>query len=167
MVVRQQNSQTGVTQIVVTGNKSMSWRANVVLAASLGAVSVIFGGGIALFGFWLILPFAGLEFLLVLYCLGVVYRKLGFTEVISLNQDSVVVESGYQRPDNRLELPRRWATIEFDNPSSLFEVGTLVIRAGSKTLEVGHLLNKEEKRQLHRELHSGLRADASTLALLS
>ena len=167
MVVTQKNSETGATQIIVTGNKSMSWRANMLLAASLGAVSAIFGGGIAVFGFWLVLPFAGLEFILVLYCLSVAYRKLGFTEVISLQDDAVIVESGYQRPDKRVELPRQWVRIEFDNPSSLFEVGTLVIRAGGRKLEVGHLLNKEEKRQLHTELQSGLGMDAPSLRLIS
>ncbi len=167
MVVSQQNSETGVTQIVVTGNKSMSWRANVLLAASLGAVSAIFGGGIALFGFWLVLPFAGLEFLLVVYCLSVAYRKLGFTEVISLEEAFVIVESGYRHPDNRVELSRHWARLEFDNPSSLFEVGTLVIRAGNRSLEVGHLLNKEDKIKLHRELQLELGMDSSTLRLMS
>ncbi len=167
MVVRQQDSETGDTQIIVTGNRSMSWRANVVLAASLGAVSAIFGAGIAWFGFWMVLPFAGLEFLLVIFCLGRAYRKLGFTEVISLRGDNVVIETGYNQPDNTMELPRHWSKLKFDNPSSLFETGTLQIIANGRSMELGRLLNKEEKRELHRELQRAVRTDMPRLRLIS
>jgi len=167
MVIRQQNSETGATQIIVTGNKAMSWRANVVLAASLSALSAVFGGVIALLGFWLVLPFAGLEFAVVLYCLGKTYRKLGYTEVISFQESTVTVECGFDRPEDVIELPKPWTKLEFDNPSSLFEVGTLLIKAGGKRHELGRLLNKEEKRTLHNELQSCLRLEAPSLRLIS
>lgn len=167
MVIRQLDDETGAVQLIVRGNRSMSWRANVVLAASLGAVSAIFGGGIAWFGFWMILPFAGLEFLLVIFCLGKAYKKMGFTEVISLRVNSVVIETGYDKPDKTIELPRQWTKLEFNNPSSLFEMGTLKIMASGRSVELGRLLNKEEKRDLHRELQKELRMEIPKLRLIS
>ena len=167
MVVRQQNSTTGAAQIVVTGNRSMSWNANVLLAASLGAVSLLFGGGIAMFGLWLVLPFAGLEFLFVLYCLGRTYRKLGFTEVISVEESVLVIETGYDSPQTTTEFSRHWTRIEFDDPESLFEMGTLQLTCGGRKLELGRLLSKTEKRQLHKEIKRCLGADRPELKLVS
>lgn len=167
MVVRQQNSVSGATQIVVTGNRSMSWRANVILAASLGAVSVLFGGGIAMFGLWLVLPFAGMEFLVVLYCLGRTYKKLGFTEVISFGESILTVESGFDSPQTTVEFLRHWTIVEFDDPQSNFEVGTLKLLCGGRSLELGRLLSKKEKRQLYTELQQCLRFEQTKLRLVS
>lgn len=167
MVVRQNNSETGATQIIVKGNRSMSWRANVLLAASLGAVSALFGGGIATLGFWLVLPFAGLEFLVVMICLGKAYRKMGYTEVISIRESTLLVESGYNKPDSTVELPRFWTQIEFDNPSSSFEVGTLSLRSSGQSLELGRVLSKVEKRELHDQLQHCLGLKEPKLRLIS
>jgi len=167
MVVRQLNSETGATQIIVTGNRSTSWRANILLAASLGAVSALFGGGIAMHGFWLVLPFAGLEFLVVMYCLDRVYRKMGYTEVISVKESTLLVESGYNKPDTSVELSRHWTQIEFDDPASSFEVGTLKLCSSGKSLELGRLLNKMEKRDLYDQLQLSLGLKDTKLRLIS
>ena len=167
MVSRQVNSETGVTQIVVRANKSMSWRANVLLAASLGATSAVFGGVIASFGFWMILPFAGLEFLLVVFCLGKAYRRLGYTEVISKKGDTLLVESGFDQPVKTSELPSHWTQIKFDDPPSAFDVGRLFLQCSGKSLEIGQALNKEEKRRLHEEVLHCLRVDQPELRLIN
>lgn len=167
MVVRQHNNETGATQIIVKGNRSTSWRANVLLAASLGAVSALFGGGIATYGFWLVLPFAGLEFLVVMICLNLTYRKMGYTEVISVRESTLLVESGYNKPASAVELSRDWTRIEFDNPSSSFEVGTLKLRSNGQSLELGRLLNKVEKQELHDQLQQCLRLKETKLRLIS
>ncbi len=167
MVVRQHNSETGATQIIVKGNRSVSWRANVLLAASLGAVSALFGGGIAMVGYWLVLPFAGLEFLVVMFCLKQAYRKMGYTEVISVQESVLLVEAGYNKPDSAVELPRHWTKVEFDDPSSSFEMGTLKLRASGQSLELGRLLNKVEKRELYNQLQQCLGLKETKLRLIS
>lgn len=167
MVTRQVNSETGNTQIVVRANKSMSWRANVILAACLGGLSAIFGGVIASFGFWMVLPFAGLEFLMVYFCLSKAYRRLGYTEVISVRGDTLLVESGYDNPVATSELPSLWTKVNFEDPPSAFEVGRLWLQCSGKTLEIGHALNKEEKRVLHKEVLHCLRVDQPQLRLIN
>ena len=167
MVVRQLNSETGATQIIVKGNRSTSWRANVLLAASLGAVSALFGGGIALHGFWLVLPFAGLEFLAVMFCLDRVYRKMGYTEVISIGESTLLIEAGYNKPDTSVEMSRHWTQIEFDDPPSSFEVGSLRLRSSGKSVELGRLLNKIEKRDLFEQLQLSLGLKDTKLRLVS
>jgi len=167
MVSRQVNSETGVVQIVVTANKSMSWRANVILAACIGATSLVFGGVIASFGFWMVLPFAGLEFLLVVFCLGRAYQKLGYMEVISRKGDTLLVESGFDRPVKTSELPSHWTEVKFEDPPSAFDVGRLMLQSSGKSLEIGQALGKEEKRVLYREVLHCLRFDQPDLRLIS
>ena len=167
MVVRQNNSETGATQIIVKGNRSVSWRANVILAASLGAVSALIGGGMAMYGFWIVMTFAGLEFLFVMFCLSKVYRKMGYTEVISIQESTLVVEAGFDKPDSAIELSRHWTQIVFDDPASLFEVGTLKLQSSGHCLEVGRLLNKSEKRDLYEELQRCLGLKQTKLRLIS
>lgn len=145
----------------------MSWRANVILAASLGAVSLLFGGGIAMFGLWLVLPFSGLEFLVVLFCLGRTYRKLGYTEVISVGESTLVIETGFDTPQSTVELSKQWTRVEFDDPSSSFEVGTLKLLCGTRTIELGRLLSKTEKRQLYDEIQRCLGLKDTKLWLVS
>lgn len=145
----------------------MSWRANMLLASSLCAVSAIFGGGIAIYSFWLVLPFALLEFLLLTYCLYRVYRKLGYTEVVYVQESTLIVESGYDKPESTVELPRHWTRIEFDNPVSVFEVGQLVLRSGGRSIELGRLLNKNEKKDLYDELQRCLGLKETKLRLIS
>lgn len=137
------------------------------LAASLGAVSAIFGAGIAWVGYWMVLPFAGLEFLLVLFCLGRAYRKLCYMEVLSVHESTLTVESGHDKPDTRVELPRHWVKVIFDDPASCFDVGKLVLQSSGRTLEIGRLLNKEEKRKLHDELLLCLNFEEPRLRLIS
>lgn len=167
MVSRQVNSKTGNTQIVVRANKSMSWRANVLLAASLGALSAVFGGIIATAGFWMVLPFAGLEFLFVFVCLSKAYQRLGYTEVISKVGDNIVVESGYDKPVASSELPSHWTRVQFDDPPSAFEVGRLRLKCSGQSLEIGQALSKEEKRMLYKEVLHCLHVDQPRLKLIS
>ena len=112
-----------------------------VLAASLGAVSSIFGAGIAWVGYWMVLPFAGLEFLIVLFCLGRTYRKLSYMEVLSIHESTLLVETGHDKPDTRVELPRHWVKVLFEDPASSFDVGKLVLQSSGRNLEIGKLLN--------------------------
>ncbi len=167
MVSRQVNSKTGIAQIVVRANKSMSWRANVWLAASLGGLSAVFGGIIATEGFWMVLPFAGLEFLLVFFCLSKAYKRLGYMEVISRIGDKLVVESGYDKPIASSELPSDWTRVQFDDPPSAFDVGRLRLKCSGQSLEIGQVLNKEEKRMLYKEVLHCLRVDQPQLRLIS
>ena len=167
MVLRQVNSATGITQVVVRANKSMSWRANVLLAASLGSLSAVFGGVIATAGFWMVMPFAGLEFLLVYFCLTRAYKRLGYTEVISNMGDKLLVESGYDKPVATAELPSQWTKVQFDDPPSAFDVGRLKLQCSGQSLEIGQALNKEEKRKLYKEILRCLHVDEPQLRLIS
>jgi len=115
----------------------------------------------------MVLPFAGLEFLLVFFCLSKAYKRLGYTEVISRIGDNIVVESGYDKPVASSELPSHWTRVQFDDPPSAFEVGRLRLKCSGQSLEIGQSLSKEEKRMLYKEVMHCLRVDQPQLRVIS
>jgi len=144
------------TRFVVRGNQSMSWNANLWLAASLGAICMGIAIALATFGLWLVIPFAGAEIVLIVVCLYLTLKRLSRKEVITVSGEAVKVEWGYNRPDSSVELPRQWARLSFDSPDSPFETGHLSVAAFGRRYALGTSLNKEEKKQLHVELAAAL-----------
>lgn len=145
------------TQLVVQGNCSMSWRANLWLATSLGVVCI----GIALslgvgFGLWLVVPFAGAEVALIFLCLYLTLRRLSRKEVITVDPELVRLEWGYTCPDVSVRLPKPWVRLSFRDPDSPFDTGELSLGANGRRYALGRILNKDEKRTLHSELAAAL-----------
>ena len=144
------------TRLVVQGNRSMSWRANLVLAGSLGIV--VFGIAIAAAtqGLWLIIPFAGAEVLLVTACLWLTLRRLARKEVITVGAEAITLEWGYNSPDVSVRLPRRWSRLRYRATDSPFDCGDLSVAAHGKAYALGRVLNRDEKKTLHVELSAAL-----------
>lgn len=145
----------GTARIVVRPNRSLSWRGNVLFLASITAVSAIVAGGFAALGYWMMLPFAGLELAALGAGLYVCARKLGRCEVISIDEQAVQIESGYRYPQQRSRLQRAWVRVE-RRPSG-WHRSRLLLRSHGREVEVGSCLGEEEKGRLERELRDLLR----------
>ena len=152
--VQDQNGST--TRLIVTANQSMSWRANLYLAASLGAVSMGIAIAMATFGLWMVIPFAGLEVIFVVTCLYLTLKRLSRQEVITVDNEAIKLEWGYNRPDTVVNLPRRWSRLSYQCKDSVFEVGELSVAAHGRRYSLGKCLNKEEKKALYGELQMAL-----------
>lgn len=142
-----------VTTLVVSPNLSMSWRANLMLAAAIAIICLGTGAVWAYFGLWLVLPFAGLEVLFVTLCLYLTVRKLSRKEVITIGAEEIKVEWGLYEPQQSVTLPRHWSKLQYQCDESPFEVGSLSLGAHGKFYPLGTSLGREEKRTLYRELH--------------
>ena len=144
------------TRLIVQGNCSMSWRANLWLAAGLGVICMGIAVALATFGLWLVIPFAGAEIVLIVVCLYLTLRRLSRKEVITVEADAVRLEWGYTRPDVSVDLPRRWTRLSFRDPESPFDTGELSVAAHGRSYPLGSCLNKEEKKTLHAALAAAL-----------
>jgi len=149
------------TRFIVQGNQSMSWRANLYLAASLGIIVLGIGIVLATYGLWLVLPFAGAEVLLIIVCLYLTLKRLSRREVITVNTHAITLEWGYTTPDLSVELPRQWSHLKYHCPESKFEVGELSLGAHGKSYALGTCLNRDEKRALYDALESALSSRAA------
>ncbi len=134
----------------------MSWRANLWLAAGLAFICLGIALVMAGFGYWMIIPFAGLEVIFVIWCLYLTVRKLARKEVITVSEDDVKLEWGYQYPDTTVDLPRSFARLHYHRPDSEFEVGDLSLGAFGKHYPLGQCLGRDEKKNLFVALDSAL-----------
>lgn len=139
-------------RFVVQGNQSMSWKANLWLASALGVVLMSIALALSTQGFWLVIPFAGAEAILVFYCLYLTVKRLARKEVITVEGDAVKLEWGESVPDKQVDLPRHWARLKYHCPESEFEVGVLEVAAHGRRYALGRALGRTEKRTLYKKL---------------
>ena len=152
--IQEENGKT--TRLIVKANQSMSWRANMYLAASLGCICMGIAIGLATFGLWMVIPFAGAEIVLIVVCLYLTLKRLSRKEVITLNNEAIRLEWGYNQPDLTVNLPRQFSRLSYKCSDSLFEVGDLSVSANGKHYALGSSLNRDEKKVLYTELKVAL-----------
>lgn len=117
---------------------------------ALAAVVLAIGTAFALAGAWLILPFAGLEVLL----LGVAYvlyaRRAGDYERIELEGGRLTVEVAEAQTMSRYEMEARRARV-------VVEEERVVLRGAKQELELGRHLDAERRVEFAAELQKRLR----------
>ena len=155
-MIEVQDEKGTTTRLIVTANQSMSWKANLYLAASLGVICMGVALALATFGLWMVIPFAGLEIVFIIVCLYMTLKRLSHQEVITVDNEAIKLEWGYNQPDVTVNLPRRWSRLTYKCKDSVFEVGELSVSAHGKRYSLGSCLNREEKKALYSELQAAL-----------
>jgi uncharacterized membrane protein len=119
-----------------------------ILTVSLG-IALAFS---VLLGAWPIMPFAGLEMLVLYLAFRYMDRHAGDFERITIQGDNIAVEVQEGRHVMRLELNRYWAQVVCEANGS-----RLALRSHGREIEVGKHLCETERadvaRELARELH--------------
>jgi uncharacterized membrane protein len=145
-------------QIVVRPNRSLTWRGNLMFLAVIAAVSLAVASGFALLGYWIVLPFAGLELAALAVGLYVVGHRLSRCEVITVEGDTVEIETGYRYPQERKQFLRSWVTV--DRRTQGLHHSRLLLRSHGEEVELGACLAEDEKSVLEKELRRLLRSEA-------
>jgi uncharacterized membrane protein len=120
-----------------------------ILAVSLGiaaAFSLILGA-------WPILPYAGIEMLVLYLAFRYVDRHAGDYERITVRDCTVAVEVKDGERVSCVELDRYWAQV-LDEPD-----GRILLRSHGREIELGRHLRDEERRAVSRELRRELRRE--------
>lgn len=133
--------------LVLKRNCSMSPKALAGVFAALALVTLAIGAGFALAGAWLVLPFAGLEVLL----LGAAYlayaRHAADYERLEVAPGDLKVEVAQAD-----RVARYWLV----NAKVSVEDGRVVLRDAKEELEVGRYLGAEARAELAAELQKRL-----------
>lgn len=118
------------------------------------AASLIISTAFLLAGAWLVLPFAGLELLVLFIALRAIDRQAADYESIHLDDDKLIVSTRQSAVSFRQGFHAGWARITLepgDGPDPL-----VCIRAHGHSAQVGRLLTPEQRRQLFSDLSSRL-----------
>lgn len=143
-------------QFVIRPNRSLSWRGNQAVFACLAAACFGIAATFTAKGFWVILPFAGLEMLCLGAALYVCCRRLGKKEVISIDADEVVVTSGDGKHVRRRAFRRAWTRVALAAARFRGHPRRLLLGSHGRRVEVGACLSDREKGELAGALRHAL-----------
>jgi uncharacterized membrane protein len=133
-------------------NNSLSASGRLLVFAFILAVSVGIATAFSLiFGAWPILPYAGLE-MLVLYCaFRYIDRHSSDYEQVTIRGSTIAIEVHEGRRVQRLELNRYWARVVCDSAGY-----RLTLRSHGREIEVGRHLCDDQRLEMARNLRRQL-----------
>ncbi|MGD2073711.1 MAG: DUF2244 domain-containing protein [Gammaproteobacteria bacterium] len=157
MVTTQFDDHECARRFVIRPNCSLPWRQVVRFYLSVLAVSMGIAVAFALQGAWMVLPFAGLEMLVLGAALYIVARRSSYWQQIVIQGDNVdFVEHG-PGTQHRESFKRAWVRIELVGPAIRGHPSRLTIGSHGRCVEIGGCLNEEDKRYLADELRQAVR----------
>lgn len=139
-------------RIEIAPNCSLSPRGAGLFFGSICLVSFAVAGFWAAHGFWPVLPFAGLEMVLLGWALQVNLRRRHHRETITVSDADVRVESRDASHYVEVVFPRHWARVKLRRPDSPLHPSRLTIESHGRRCEVGSFLTEQERRGLAQRL---------------
>ena len=141
-------------------NRSLTWRQIQWFYLFMLVVLLGIAGTFALLGFWPVLPFAGLELLVLGLGLWHCAASGGEREVVDVGEELVSVRKGRGELHTVWEAQRTWVQVRLVHPQLRWYPTRLVIRSHGKQVQLGGFLNETERHQLADELRSVVDAEA-------
>ncbi len=132
-------------RIVLSPNCSISWRELVIFYIITCVVALAIGLFFTFQGFWLVLPFSGLEMLALGFCLYLTSRKVYRQEVITLERERTLIEKGVQQVDQSWEFDTPWLRLIDHKSGPRDSQRKLAIGSHGNYVEVGNFLDNSEK----------------------
>ena len=144
---------TVAQRIEIAPNCSLTAQGALIFFGTTCMVSLTIAGLVALLGFWPVLPFAGLEMVLLAWALKVSLRRRGQRQTITVSDRDVLVESRAGSQCVQVVFPRHWAQVKLRRPASRLHPSRLVIESHGRQCELGEFLTEEERRGLAARLN--------------
>ena len=144
---------------MIRPNQSLSWRSALRLYAVISFCCLGIGIAYALHGFWPVLPYAGLEVVVLGIAFYLCFSRSQVREVISVNAEVVSVEKGRHQPQEHWECPRAWARISLQRSPIAWYPQQLAVAFQGKQVVIGKFLNEVERCALAAELEQVIHRD--------
>ena len=145
----------GQGHIVVCPNMSGHWQITKLFLWIISCLALFIATAFALLGLWVILPFAGIEVMALVSLMYWVAHRCRRKQVITLNNNRILVETGYTSPESSWESELFFTRLYIDKPP--YRDGKpmkVFLRGKQQQFEVGEFLNEEDKNKLITELRS-------------
>lgn len=142
---------------VIRPNQSLSWRRALQAYAVIALTCLGIGITFALHGFWPVLPFAGLEVVVLGIAFYLCLARSQVREVVSVNATLVTVEKGRYGPQQHWECPRVWARVSLQRSRIAWYPSRLAIAFQGEQVEIGKFLPEQERCELADELEQTIR----------
>ncbi|MGV6851248.1 MAG: DUF2244 domain-containing protein [bacterium] len=133
--------------IVIRPNRSMNWQQNLYFLMLLLSVYTIINIFFWWRGFWPVLVFSGLEFLMVALCIYLVYKAQSEQTIISISEQLLTVEKGVIRAHSCAKFQRHWVKLE-KRVVNTHVAWNLFIGSHGKWIEIGEKVTHKEREHL-------------------
>ena len=134
--------------IVIAPNCSLSVRGAVLFFLTACAPCFGIAGVLTFLGFWPVLPFAGLEMLLLGAALRISLARRNHRQTIVVSESQVAVQTTIGKIRSDVVFPRHWAQVKLRRSTSRLHSSRLVIESHGRQCAVGDFLTEEERRDL-------------------
>jgi len=148
MVDVRHSDQHAGWQFVLRPNRSLSWQGTIRFFLALFAISMTIAVGLALMGYWLVLPFSSLEMLALGAALYLVARRSHLAEVIKVTEEGIRIERGCGQPTECCQMSRHWSHVRLEKLRPGGQPTRLLICSHGRAEEVGRFLNESERQAL-------------------
>ena len=138
--------------IVIAPNCSLSVRGAVLFFLTACAPCFGIAGVLTFLGFWPVLPFAGLEMLLLGAALRISLARRHHRQSIMISESDVAVQTTIGKIHSEVVFPRHWAQVKLHRSTSRLHPSRLVIESHGRHCAVGDFLTDEERRGLYDKL---------------
>ncbi len=166
MVTSENYPDDKLRRVVIRPNRSLSWRQSMIFLGAIAVPLLLVSLVLATRGFWLVLPFAGMELAALFAAIYVVSHAAQRCEIVSIGESIVTIEKGRDRgrcpekggPEQRVEFARGWVKVELSASTGRWYPKKLWIGASGRRVEIAEFLVDEEKTKLAAELRRLLTA---------
>lgn len=121
------------------------------------AVNAIVAVGFSVFGAWLVLPFAGLEVMVVGFTLGLVARQRADYELVVVDEARLHIARRQRGRRECVELSRYWARVSLARGDYGWYPSRLLIKSHGRAVEVGAWMTEDARKAFAHELAAYMR----------
>ncbi|MDH3689785.1 MAG: DUF2244 domain-containing protein [Gammaproteobacteria bacterium] len=144
-------------QATIKPNQSLSLSAMLGLFVSLTLVAMAIGFYLATLGAWMVLPFAGLELLVVGVVLVTVSRHTNDYELIIVDDSAVRVTRRLGAREISYEFQRYWTKVFLEPGLHRWHPSRLLIGSHGRRIALGGCLTEEARREFATQLQRAIR----------
>ncbi|MEZ5497839.1 MAG: DUF2244 domain-containing protein [Steroidobacteraceae bacterium] len=119
---------------------------------TLGLTTFALAGFVAAQGFWLVLPFAGLEIGLLALAVRWSFQRAAQVETITLTEADITIDITGGRDTQQCVFPRHWTRVTLRAGVSPLHPHELRFESKGRSREVGRFLTESERLGLARRL---------------
>jgi len=123
------------------------------MTACLLGIGIVF----AIHGYWPVLPFAGLEVVVLGAAFYLCLSRSQQREVVTVNDNLVTVDKGRRQPEQHWECPRAWARVIMERSPIAWYPSRLSVAFQGRRVEIGQFLNEGDRQSLAAELQGAIR----------
>lgn len=140
--------QQHCAQIILRPNCSASWQSNRRIIAAVLAVNMLFGSGFVAAGAWMVLPFMGLEVLLLWGLLRKVFGQLQLQQVVHLDGQQLRIECGHRCPERCWQWPLQTCSVLVTVCPHPWDPLRISLSHQGEQVALGRFLNKDDSSRL-------------------